>query len=272
MVNPGPESQTFIVHRDLLILHSTYFRNIFAPEPEIKQEPIPNPKPLSQVAQRRANLLAQAILELDFVEFSRLEFAKFISWLNIGTTFFPYESSNPRPDWVRLWSLGQKLISPGFQNAIMNSFCTHLADPTNNPRPSPSLISLIYDLTSKGSKLRKLAAAWLAFKSPLDRPDISKDEYNQWLKLYSKKNEISLDIVMEGQKWQKARPWDVSYRWEFFVEEETVTKAWGKMILQKRTEDEIKKSADCGCSRSMLELSHLKSIGELSKGVVVVDE
>ncbi|KAE9367560.1 hypothetical protein N431DRAFT_513969 [Stipitochalara longipes BDJ] len=130
------QKQTFVVHKDLLALHSTYFSNLLSDN--------------GLDENMKINVFAKPSLFADFV--SWIYFGEFLKVKNDAL-----EGAAAVDD---LWELGRFFKAPAFQNFCMDdcrTYCKASETDPNSPWPFVTGIKQMYSITPKGSRLRKLA-------------------------------------------------------------------------------------------------------------------
>jgi len=191
------EKQAFLVHRDLLTLHSSYFRK------ELKDKGLDEDCKIS--------VPVKPTLFVDFI--SWMYFGEFIQLRNKalegGTSVDP------------LWELGRFLEAPGFQNFCMDDCRTYCKDSDTNANilwPHIPYIELMYFVAPRGSRLRKLALDSLTYKNPLHTNKKGSAAWKKWKDLLTGQNaeeawksDLREDFALEaGKDWEKIAPVSVS--------------------------------------------------------------
>jgi hypothetical protein len=140
------EKQSFIVHKDLLAAHSTYFSNLFSDKGLGVDEKI--------------SISANPPL-----------FADFVSWVYFGE-FLKVENDALEGEQAvdDLWELARVFKALTSQNFCMDdcrTSCKASETDPNAPWPFVEGIKKMYSITPRGSQLRKLAVDSLSYKNPL---------------------------------------------------------------------------------------------------------
>ncbi|TVY78502.1 hypothetical protein LSUE1_G005935 [Lachnellula suecica] len=224
----GTSSQSFHVHQNLLTVHSQYFR-------------------------RKVD---EALDSVDFKiclpDVRPALFASYISWIQSGFTTRSF-SVDIKDQCEAQWRLGEILEDERFQNGCMEDLRECV---TREGWPSIEDAKLIYDITDKGSLLRKFVSDVLACKNPLRSDDL--DEREKWDALLVSLPDLSMDIHRAGARnWNGTKAWDSEHRLSYMVPETSLAIRWEQQILAKRTRDEIKIAADGGDLLSQIQLEHL---------------
>ncbi|KAE8447199.1 hypothetical protein EG329_011030 [Mollisiaceae sp. DMI_Dod_QoI] len=215
------------------------------------------------------------------------QFAQFVSFLYAGRIIDAFDplilaTENNSPE--ALWYVGQYLRSPDFQNNILEGLRT-TSSTKSGCWPSAEDMEIIYNLHEKaedgirnadGGKtgggnenssggagenlLKKFAAHCIAANSPFERHEPESAEGQAWKKLFGKKSEIGMDVLIAGgTRWALRKPWDDKLRGDYMVEEEGVEERWGEMILAKRGRVGVKEAAKAGDVGAKLEKGHLEA-------------
>jgi hypothetical protein len=189
----GKEKQTFFVHKDLLALHSTYFRNFFSDK--------------GAGVEKKLTVAAKPSL-----------FADFVSWIYFGEYLKVKNDAlegNTAVD--HLWELGRLFKAPAFQNFCMDdcrTYCKASELDPDQPWPFVYGIKQMYSITPKGSPLRKLAVDSLTYKNPLQEKKKGSAVWKEWKALLTGQNskeawinDLREDFALEaGRDWKKMPP------------------------------------------------------------------
>jgi hypothetical protein len=188
------DKQTFIVHRDLLAVHSTYFLDLF--------------KDKGHGVDKQITISTKPSLFADFV--SWIYFGEFLKVKNDAL-----EGSAAVDD---LWEWGRFFEAPAFQNFCMDdcrAYCKASdTNPTEFPWPFVSGIKQMYSITPKESQLRKLAVNSLSYKNPLHKNRKGSAAWKEWKALLTGQhsqeawiNDLREDFALEaGKDWKKIPP------------------------------------------------------------------
>ncbi len=188
------EKQSFVAHKDLLAVHSTYFSNLFS-ERELGDD-------------EKISAFANASL-----------FADFISWVYFGE-FLKVENDALEGEQAvdDLWELGRCFQAPAFQNFCMDDCRTYCkaseTDPKHTPWPFVEGIKKMYSITPRGSNLRKLAIDSLSYKNPLHENKKGSAVWKEWKALLTGQNsreawidDLREDFAVEaGTDWKNIPP------------------------------------------------------------------
>lgn len=157
----GEKKKTFVVHKDLLVMHSTIFSDSF-----IAQGPDVDRVPLLQTEPRF--------------------FAQFVSWIYVGELL----SHQKGISVAELWELGRYLGAPTFQNFCMDfarEHCKNSDRDATEAWPSPSWIMYAYSKTERHSLIRTLAVDVLSYENPLQKNEASSPAWKEWESLLTGK-------------------------------------------------------------------------------------
>lgn len=237
-ISVGVDQKTFYVDKFLLNLRSGLFGNKFSEIDELENKQKPLSLPTVDPAM----------------------FAEFVCWMSYGT-FMPFEAEVTHSDTIHFsasaWLLGHFLEAPCFQNfVIWEEFRDYGQSPAFR-RPSLQIVRSVYELTEKGSKLRRFAADSVAAKNPFKKYSEEDQEYDAWCKLFKEFPELGLDVAQAAGKNNDKYPWDDENIGEYMEEEVDPDQSWDELILKARTQEEIEEDAWNGCIRSKIELDHL---------------
>jgi hypothetical protein len=185
-------------------------------------------------------------------------FAEFVSWLNIGWCLDFKDYLHDGIEAGHAWALGELLEAPAFQNWCMDTFREHCKKPKKE-WPAVEKIRVIYETSTKDSKLRKFAAHSMACKNPFEQYMEGSEMYKAWNTLLEDSPEIAQDIVRgAGKKWNGTFPWDDEHRQAYLEDEVDLEQLWEKQILAARSIEDVKAAAQRNCIRSKIELAHLE--------------
>jgi len=168
----GEETRPFRLHKDLLTLHSNYF----------------------------VNGLREAEEDKILINTTPACFADFVGWMYNGKIF---KTEGPGSQLSYLWALGSLLEAPAFQNVCMDLcrlyYCEY--------GPCVSMVELAYEITEKGSLLRKFAADSMFYLDIFDKYEEGSPDLIQWKELLEKYHDLSL-LVASGSrnKWSGTAP------------------------------------------------------------------
>jgi len=188
------DKQTFIVHRELLAVHSTYFLDLFMDK--------------DRGVDKQISISIKPSL-----------FADFVSWIYVGE-FLKVENDALEGSAAvdDLWDWGRFFKAPAFQNFCMDDCRTYckLSDtnPTKFPWPFINGIKQMYSITPKESRLRKLAVDSLSYKNPLHKNRKGSAAWKEWKALLTGQhsqeawiNDLREDFALEaGKDWKKIPP------------------------------------------------------------------
>ena len=187
------QKESFVVHRDLLALHSNYFSNLLSDD--------------GLGEDHKITVFAKPSL-----------FADFVSWIYFGE-FLKVKNDALEGDAAvdDLWELGRFFKAPAFQNFCMDDCRTYCkasdTDPTS-PWPFVEGIQQMYSITPKGSFLRKLAVDSLTYRNPLHMNKKGSAAWKEWKVLLTGQNsseawinDLREDFALEaGKDWKKIAP------------------------------------------------------------------
>jgi hypothetical protein len=137
----GEQKQTFIVHKDLLALHSIFFSNLFS--------------------EKGSDLNGKLAISSE-----PSLFADFVSWIYFGKRL-PVEIGTTA---VELWELGGFFRAPAFQNFCIDAcreYCKASETDATKAWPFIEGIKHMYSIMPEGSLIRSLAVDSLSYKNPL---------------------------------------------------------------------------------------------------------
>jgi hypothetical protein len=188
------DKQTFIVHRDLLALHSAYFLDLFKDK-------------------------GRGVDKQILISMKPSLFADFVSWIYFGE-FLKVENDalEGAASVDDLWEWGRVFKAPAFQNFCMDdcrAYCKSSdTNPTKNPWPFINGIKQMYSTTPKESQLRKLAVNSLSYKNPLHKYRKGSAAWKEWKALLTGQdsqeawiNDLREDFALEaGKDWKKIPP------------------------------------------------------------------
>jgi hypothetical protein len=183
-------------------------------------------------------------------------FAEFVSWLY----FAVYLDFNGNPyDYdtilaVQGWALGEQIGPPRYQNWCMDSIRGGVKCGMLDLQDA----YVIYETTTKDSKLRKFAAHSITCESPFEQDVEGGKMYQAWNTLLEELPELAVDIALvAGKDWNGTYPWDYVHRQAYLVDEVDLGQRWEDQILAARSMEEIKAAAEGGCVRSIIESDHI---------------
>jgi len=234
----GNDEQTFNVHKDLLCLHSTYFRNWLHGTEDTKLC-LPGVEPLC--------------------------FADFTSWIYSGAVLKTGKSgerfSNLQSSPEKLYYLGTFLKAPAFCNYVIDSL-RHMSRTQPNHRISPQNVREAYRLSRDGSLLRIYSADLLNLKNPFKILEEGSDGWKEWKALFRELPDLMNDMITQARRtWEESYPWSPEHRKLYMeVEDDTLETKWRKHILSERSERLIELTSGEGRE---LELVASKDIREI---------
>ncbi|KAF4626063.1 hypothetical protein G7Y89_g12100 [Cudoniella acicularis] len=213
------QKQTFVVHKDLLTLHSTYFSNLFSD------------KGLDM--DKKISITVKPSL-----------FADFVSWIYMGK-FLKVENNALEGGTAvnKLWELGRFFRAPAFQNFCMDDCRNYRkASETDPEQPWQFIegIELMYSLTPPGSLLRSLAVQSLSYKNPLQENEKGSPDWKKWKSLLTGTRpdddiwvkELQRDFALEaGKDWDEIPPWDDQRSGDYMEEATPLEERWDAQIL-----------------------------------------
>lgn len=134
-------SSVFILCRDLISDHSAYFRAALEEEWKVKE----------------TDETTLILTTIDLEDDDPSIFAIYVEWLNSGF-IYSMASDTQKNDTefkslVRAYVLGDKLMDHGFKNTVIDAFIEKL---NSDGKLDLELPLLIYELTARGSPLRRL--------------------------------------------------------------------------------------------------------------------
>jgi BTB/POZ domain len=197
--NQQQQKQTFVVHKDLLTLHSLYFTRLFS------DKGLGGDKKIAIAA--KPSLFADFVAWIYFGEFLEVE----NDALDGGTTVDD------------LWELGRFFGAPGFQNFCMDDCRTYCkgsdTNPARFPWPFVKGIKQMYATTPRGSRLRALARDSLSYKNPLQENKKGSAVWKEWRALLTGQsskeswvNDLREDFALEvGKDWKGVAPVSAFY-------------------------------------------------------------
>jgi hypothetical protein len=228
----GKGEKAFTIDKDLLALHSQYFRNRFAEADENEQFTLPHVK------------------EEHFVFFKSWLYTG--DWLHIGNAL-----STPTTG-EELWALGTFLKAPAFQNYCMDDIRQDAKNERNHWVYIKSVES-VYKVSKKTSMLRKFTADVLCCHNPFDKHKPGSKDRADWERLMDRCHDIAVDMAKAAvKKWNGTNPWDDEHRGSYMEEEVPLGDLWEQQILSRRSRADIEKAAKAKCIQSVIELEHLK--------------
>jgi len=240
----GLEKRTFLLHRDLLTVHSDFFRKIFDP-----------------------TLNAAVTPHLILTTINPSQFMNFVIWLQSGTINSTISPEVMRPEkmitledeYEGLWAMGEKIHAVGFQNYCMKKILCF--GEKKEVWPTTDVAQFAYQHTKKGSALRRLMADLLGRYNPMKICVAGSKEWNEWHSTYKKYPELSIDMLcVAGNQLDKKIPvWNDEWKERFMETEICLEDRWAMQILANETLQMVKKMANTGCVKSMLEFKHLES-------------
>lgn len=224
-----PKKAIFTTQKDVLILHSDFFRDQFTILGEDAKIALPEAEPLA--------------------------FLDYLSWIYTGE-FVHLHKLNQHMTIQECYELGTLLRAPAYQNAVMD-ICRDMQ--SSLQLSQDSTVETTFLTCRKGSKLRKFVAHCIARDSPFEKYKEDSNEYKKWTALLQKWPDLSLEIAtIAGKKWNSTYPWYDGHRAAYVEHEEDLGEQRDKQILLSRDIDEIRRAAEDGCMQSMVELDHLK--------------
>jgi BTB/POZ domain len=224
----------FHANKTLLALHSGYFRD------------------------KLAEIEHQEEQKISLPEVNASQFAEFTCWARSYRWVPASIHGHLSCLGERYWQLGSFLKAPGFQNSAMDDVRTWCKGTTNEKWPACQDIDLIYRLTNHGAKLRKFAAASIAYRDPFEKHTEGEEKYKAWEELFKNWPALKADVAEAAEEdWSDTNPWDDENRERYMEKEISLNQLWEEHILARRTIDQIKEAAKDGCPRSMIELDHV---------------
>ncbi|KEQ71847.1 hypothetical protein M436DRAFT_50601, partial [Aureobasidium namibiae CBS 147.97] len=152
-VEVGAEKKAFLIHKDLLIFYSDYFRGAFDGS-------------FSEAAKGKLFLVDERVNVFSIVN-------QFVYTRELS------DKDNYELDWdvlIRAWIFGDKYLMPSLQNKVM----TTLIEKHTRDNFLPTLqFKLIWNNTLPGSPLRKVMVDLVAYKCDLG-PFLSMDGGQRW--------------------------------------------------------------------------------------------
>jgi hypothetical protein len=244
----GENRQPFIVHIDLLTIHSRELRR--------------------QIDSRNKLLRTRPICASYFQPW---QFSCFLLWIYTGEcgSYFKDSANKQLDDQIEgAYLVGHRLDAPQFQNHCMDILLSSIQkDHAAGCNYWPGFVRAedIYDRTSQHDggnkdgdcKLRKLVANMMAYGRSKVYWTVENTEKG-WRKLLEDQPDLSMDIsCATPRKPNDPPPWSSQFRKEYMVAEEPLGHRWESQILAQRSKADIEKEAGKGCVRSILELNHL---------------
>lgn len=231
----GPEKKAFNVCLDLLTLHSQHFRQEIDYTCDLND------------------------CKFHLPDIEPIQFANYLAWIYTRETSVAF-SQKTSDDIEVMWKLGYVLGDERFQNwcmaALRNEARLTRRDPEHRSWPSVLEAEIAYQITEKGSVLRKLVADLLACDNPLHDDDVAKQE--EWVALLERQPALSVDIIRAGgRKWNGTKPWDDEHGASYMMSEVSLDQRWEEQILMESSRNEIARLAEDGCIRSRIQLQHL---------------
>jgi len=227
----GEEKRTFAAHKNLLVLHSEYLRNIL--------------------------LDPDADHKILLPQFDSTTFAKFLSYLYSGEFNDGYALAT-RMCGEETWMLGQFLRAPHFQNYSMYGIITEVKNEPNHFM-YVNTIEAVYRITRASCNLRRFYAECIAAKNPLQEHPEGSKEHSDWRSLFERNSHLRNDLaIANGKKWNGTFPWDDKFRQSYMEETIPLEEIWDTQILSEdKSKAEIKKAAEAGDFLSKIKLAHL---------------
>ncbi|KAF4635823.1 hypothetical protein G7Y89_g2264 [Cudoniella acicularis] len=227
----GKEKRSFSAHKDLLALHSAYFRNRFLDAHNDDDKiTLPNFKPYI--------------------------FADFHSWLYSGQILqVPGDALNTPTSQEELWALANFLEAPVFQNHCMDLIRTDCKTTPNNFVCIDSIESM-YNVTKPRSLLRKFMADVMNCKNPFQTLQEGSEAWKDWETLLKRLPELSIDMARaSGKHWNDSFPWDEKHREAYMEKELPLEEVWDMEILAKRSKAEVEEKSKAGDLQKDLQFS-----------------
>ncbi|CZR61647.1 uncharacterized protein PAC_11544 [Phialocephala subalpina] len=230
------DKQGFTVHKDLLALHSGYFRNRFRDAEEDEK--------------------------FELQDFKAATFADFHAWLYSGI-FLDAKDLVTSMSSQETWALGSFLKAPAYQNHCMdlmrNDFRSHYGTTRDYKRVLIEDIESAYNHTSKGSLLRVFMVDLVCSKDVWGTLPKGSTEQKEWEALSENNTDFKRDTLTRlPQPWLGTFPWDEQYREGYLEDEERLDETWEKLILASRSLSDIEEAARTGEVKSIIELAHLR--------------
>jgi hypothetical protein len=130
----------FYVHQKLVCNSSGYFRNIS-----------------KSFASTAASMRAVTLLDEE-----AQTFRTYLHWLYTGNVDHIIAGGNGTIELSKAYVLGEKLIDPNFQNAVLDRIVQRTKGPEGRA-PGPTAVSIIYDGTPEGSPARRLMVDFCSY-------------------------------------------------------------------------------------------------------------
>lgn len=216
-VTQDQASQDFIVHTDLLALHSGNFRTWLIKKQERRDdgEDVPEDEP--------------------YVLNRILHFTHFVSWLYTRSIF---EIKTMHYDELEgeLWDFGAFLEAPGFQNCLMDRARKEYENEGDHYM-RPDILYGIYLTTKEDSLMRILATDIMGKLRVMEKLEKKtkkgrkgKSDWNDCFKNFPDMKKDSNAALI---KWNEAEgyPWNKVYRARYLVEERPLDELWEGRIL-----------------------------------------
>ncbi|KAF8847810.1 hypothetical protein BDZ45DRAFT_811297 [Acephala macrosclerotiorum] len=229
----GAKKQVLYAQKNLLTLHSGYFKDLFANQ---------------DGGEEGGKIILPSV--------SPLCFADFVAWLSTGT---PLPLNLLNPGRASCWELGNFLRAPAYQNMCMQR-SRNWAMSQGVIWPEAKVVQVIFETCGKGTKIRKFAAHSVAYKKPFEKFEEGSQECLEWNELLQKLPDLAVEIAkVAGKDWFGQTPWDDPY-WGAYLEEEVdLDSEWDKQILLSRSLEDIREAATKErCAESRIELDHLE--------------
>lgn len=138
----GPERTSFIIHKDLLVFYSDYFRGAFN----------------SSFKEAVESKLTLPDEQVDvFNVFNKFIYTRQLCDEDVDLTWQLI---------IEVWLFGDKHIIPALQNKVMDTYIAMNAKSKTIP---VGQLQTIYDNTLHGSPLRRIVVDWVTYKSDMQR-------------------------------------------------------------------------------------------------------
>ena len=126
---------------------------------------------------------------INLPEDNPIAFEIWVTWLSLGKCkdLFGTDYDN---DYVRAWTLGDKLACPAFQDHVMFQFLSWWV---SGEGLYLDTIKLAYEVSSPGSKLRHLFIDWFAWNK---RNGSLRQELDEYVTFLREQTEFSEDVVV----------------------------------------------------------------------------
>ncbi|CAG8977647.1 hypothetical protein HYALB_00006597 [Hymenoscyphus albidus] len=231
----GTDRQMFTLHRDLLMIYCLKIR-----EPLEAQDPEDNKLILPKVDPA---VLAFQVSRL----YSQNGFRS------------PIEVKKPNlcEEWLLADFLQCSTIKNRCMDALRKRVSIHYRD-HGNQSPIPGFVERVYRDCPKDSLLRKFVTDCIVSQNPFRNHVEGSEKYEACKQLLEKYSELGMSIAMaSGKVWDEEFPWGEEHRSAYMEKPVDLGLEWASIIRARQSEEDLKRLADSGCFRSMIELEHL---------------